>query len=354
MSFEATQKLSPDTELPRHYRADDSLATFVAALPKTETHLHLEGSMSFAQLHALDPERYPQPPEFWQADFRYRDFDHFQAICDEWVLPYHNSIERYQETARFVFERCKAQGCRYVESSFHLPVVGLIDGDGQDLIAAILDSVPQGLDVRLFGGMTHTDYGANAALLEAALGWEQLAGIDLHGPEYWPVDAQLPDYWRRARERGKLTKAHAGEFMPAEFVGWVVDKLAVARVQHGVRAIESPAVIEQLLAADVALDVCPISNLKLGVEGIASMRDHPIKRLMDAGVNVTVSTDDTFMFGNQLVEEYYALVQELGFSRAELIQLARNGFNNALLDEPRRAAYLQELDRFEDVLETTA
>ena len=117
MALKPTQKNSENsvhTQGLRHYRADASLAAFVQSMPKTETHLHLEGSMSFAQLHALDPQKYPEPPEFWQADFRYSDFDHFQASCDEWILPYHNSIERYQQTARFVLERCKAQGCRYV------------------------------------------------------------------------------------------------------------------------------------------------------------------------------------------------------------------------------------------------
>lgn len=337
-----------------HYQADDSLAAFVAELPKTETHLHLEGSMSFGQLQELDPHKYAQPPPFWQPSFRYAGFEQFQAEFDRWVLPYHNSIDRYQRTARFVFERCKAQGCLYVESSFHLPAVAMLDGDGPELLAAIHEVVPAGLEVRLFGGMTHTDYQTSGALLESALDWQQLAGIDLHGPEYWPVDSAFPNYWRRARECGKLTKAHAGEFMPASFVGWVVDELAVQRVQHGVRAIESAAVVERLIDLDIGLDVCPISNLKLGVEGIDSMAKHPMRALMEAGVCVTVSTDDTFMFGNSLVEEYYALVQELGFSRTELIGLARNGFNNALLDDEQRRTCIARLDRFAANLEATA
>lgn len=337
---------------PVHYQADADLAAFVTALPKTETHLHLEGSMTFEQLHAVDPARYPEPPEFWQPGFRYKGFEQFQAEFDRWILPYHNSIQRYQETARGVFERCLAQGCRYVETSFHLPAVAMLDGDGLDLLAAIQEVVPAGLQVKLFGGMSHVDYAPNAALLESALGWDALAGIDLHGPEYWPVDEALPGYWRRACECGKLTKAHAGEFMPAAFVGWVMEHLEVQRVQHGVRAIESPAIVEQLVQNNIGLDICPISNLKLGVEGIGSMRAHPIRALMEAGVCVTISTDDTFMFGNSLVEEYYALVQELDYSLAELVGLARNGFANALLSDAERTLYLAQLDAIAADLET--
>lgn len=330
----------------RHYQPDPDLGAFIHALPKTETHLHLEGSVSFDQLRDFDPVRYPEPPPFWDSDFRYDGFNHFQAMFNEWIVPYHTSIEHYQETARRVFANCQEQGCRYVEASFHLPSVAWIKGDGIDLLAGILEVVPEGLEVRLFGGMMHTDYGQHGDLLEQALGWESLTGIDLHGPEDWPVDDEIPGLWKRAQSAGKVTKAHAGEFMPAAFVEWVVDRLEVQRVQHGVRAIESPAVMEKLAERGVVLDVCPISNLKLGVEGVAAMSDHPIKRLMDAGVCTTLSTDDTFMFGNTLEEEYAALSMVLGFSRADLIGIARNGFETALLDGERRGRLLAELDLF--------
>jgi adenosine deaminase len=233
----------------RHFVPDAELAAFVAAIPKTETHLHLEGSVSFAQLHEFDPERYAEPPPFWQPDFRYDGFAHFQAEFDHWVLPYHSSVARYQETARHVFAECLAQGCRYVETSFHLPAIDWIDGDGKDLVDAILDTAPEGLEVRLFGGMTHVDYLQHQNVLEQALTWDRLSGIDLHGPEDLPIDKELPDYWQRARDVGKVTKAHAGEFMPASFVEWVVDYLGVERVQHGVRAIESPTVVEFSISA---------------------------------------------------------------------------------------------------------
>lgn len=328
----------------RHYNPDAELKSFIVSLPKAERHLHLEGSISFDQLHEFDPERYPTPPAFWDPDFRFDSFNHFQSLFDEWIVPYHSDIARYQETARRVFANCVAQGCRYVETSFHIPAIHWMGVDGPDLLAAIKQAAPANLEVRLFGGMTHEDLGVHQELLEAALHWEDLAGIDLHGPEDLPVDAGVPAYWRRARELGKVTKAHAGEFMPASFVQWAIQALQVSRIQHGVRAIESSQVVQELIAKDIALDVCPISNLKLAVEGVTDMTVHPIRRLYDAGVTVTINTDDTFMFGNRLEEEYCALVEDLQFSRLELIQLARNGFKDALLDADQQRRIADELD----------
>ena len=331
----------------RHYQATADLADFVAALPKTETHLHLEGSMSFEQLRQSDPGKFPESPPFWDPGYRYSSFDEFQAVFDDWIVPYHTSIDRYQETARHVFAQCREQGCRYVETSFHLPAVEWIDGDGVDLIAAMSEVIPEGMEVRFFGGMMHNDYTPNRELLESALRWDGLAGFDLHGHETWPVEEAIPGFWARARSHGKCTKAHAGEFMPASFVDWAIEALGVSRIEHGVRAVESPAVVEKIVERGIVLDVCPISNLKLGVEGIGVMAEHPIRALVDAGVRVTLNTDDTFMFGNTLSEEYYALSQELAFTKQELIQVARNGFEAALVDESKRRKLLAELSEFE-------
>ena len=327
-----------------NYDADDELAAFVAALPKTETHLHLEGSVSFEQLREFDPDRYADYPAFWHRDFRYDSFAHFQEMFDHWIIPYHHDINQYQKTARHVFSECLEQGCRYVETSFHLPAISWIGTDGPELLDAITEAVPEGLEVRVFGGITHMDYREHADLLERALGWEQLAGIDLHGPEDWPVDDEIPDFWKRASDQGKVTKAHAGEFMPASFVDWVVDSMQVDRIQHGTRSAESPALLEKIAARGIVLDMCPISNLKLQVDGVTEMSAHPIRQLMDAGVCVTVSTDDTFLFGNSLSEEYYALVQDLDFSRSDLVQVARNGIRSSMLDDSQIAVLETELD----------
>ncbi|MBC8008630.1 MAG: adenosine deaminase, partial [Burkholderiales bacterium] len=312
----------------------DELREFVLALPKTETHLHLEGACPFELLQKLDPIKYAAPPPFWADDYRYDNFDAFMRLYLEYCAAFFTSAERYHEAAKIVLARCAAQGCRYVETSFHLPALAYLRESGPEVIRAIRAAAPRGLELRVFGGMSHNDYaGAGRELIDDALGWPELDGIDLHGWEDIPLEPWTDEVWARARKAGKFTKAHAGEFMPASFVDLVLDRLRVTRIEHGVRSIESPATVARLLREGVALDVCPISNLKLAVRGVPTLAAHPIRRLFDAGVIVTVSSDDPFFFGNTLADEYHALHEHLGFSRAELVRVAANGFRVALLPE---------------------
>ncbi|HEY5753389.1 MAG TPA: hypothetical protein VIT21_09585 [Chthoniobacterales bacterium] len=127
-----------------------------------------------------------------------------------------------------------------------------------------------------------------------------------------------------------------------------LDQLSVTRIEHGVRSVENPSTVARLIREGVTLDVCPISNVKLAVKGIPSMAAHPIRKLFDAGVSVTISSDDPFFFGNSLSEEYYALHQDLAFSKAELVTIAANGFKAALLPEHKKKQLLAELAALEE------
>ena len=151
------------------------------------------------------------------------------------------------------------------------------------------------------------------------------------GPEDRPVESWTAGYWEEARRAGKYTKAHAGEFMGSDFVRRILDELRPHRIEHGVRAAEDPAVVAEIVRRGIALDVCPISNHKL-MPGV-SLGTHPIRALMRAGVKVTVSTDDPVCFGNTICGEYEALADSQAFTREELAQIARNGFEVALLGE---------------------
>jgi len=329
------------------FSADASLETFVRELPKTETHLHMEGACPYELLQAKDPVKYVDSPVFWDDDFRYESFDQFMEWYAEYCMTFFISAQRYHDAAKIVLENCVAQGCRYVETSFHLPVLLSIQDSGPVLLDAIRSAAPNGLELRIFAGMCHDDYkDAGLELIEECLTWESLDGIDLHGPEYIPLEPWTADVWARARQAGKFTKAHAGEFMGADFMDLVLDELKVSRIEHGVRSVENPATVQRLIEEEVALDVCPISNLKLAVDGVTSMAAHPIRRLFDAGVTVTINSDDPLFFGNRLSEEYFALNQELNFTLEELARIAGNGFKVALLDEHKREKYHNELAAF--------
>ena len=323
---------------------ESSLAAFILALPKTETHLHVEGALPYELLTAWQPDRWPANPPFRARSYRYATFPDFERILLDHALPWFTSAEKYHEAAKVMFAKHVAQNVRYVETSFHLPVTKFINVPGPEIIAAIRSAAPVGLEVRVFTGMLRSDINGDLRpTIDQLHNWDGLAGIDLHGHESMATAPDTAEVWARVRTAGKVTKCHAGEFDGAARVREAIEYLGVKRVQHGVRAIEDPAVVKLAVERGVTFDVCPISNVGLRV--VPAMREHPIRRLMKAGVRCTVSTDDPLSFGNSLVEEYTALALELNFTRAELAQVARNGWAVAEVSADVRNAALAEIDR---------
>jgi len=323
----------------------DTLDAFIQALPKTETHLHIEGALPYDELlRTLDPVAYGPDPEFRRRSYRYPTFPVFEQTLLSHALPWYTSAERYHESARVIFANHVRQNVRYVETSFHLHVTEFIHVPGTEIIDAILSAAPPGLEVRVFAGMLRTAYdGPLRETIEGLEAWDNLAGVDLHGLETMPTEPWSFRIWERIRKAGKVTKCHAGEFTGAERVREAIQQLGVRRIQHGVRAIEDPAVMK--LAADegATFDTCPLSNI--GLKVYPSIASHPLRALMKAGINCTVSTDDPLSFANSVNEEYAALAKEGGFTRAELAQVARNGWAVAAIPEGARRRHLAEIDR---------
>lgn len=316
---------------------------FIQSLPKTETHLHVEGALPYELLRAWKPEVYPANPEFRREDYRYPTFPDFDRILLSHALPWFTNAERYYEAAKAIFAKHVAQNVRYVETSFHLPVTKFIGVPGPEIIAAIRAAAPAGLEVRVFTGMLRTDVvGELRAVIDQLHTWEGLAGVDLHGFEAMRTEPETAAIWARLRDAGKITKCHAGEFGGAERVREAIEQLGVARIQHGVRAIEDPAVVQLAVDRGVTFDVCPISNVRLQV--VRSMAEHPIRRLIQAGVRCTVSTDDPLNFANTVNDEYAALAGTLNFTRAELAEVARNGWAVADVPAELRASMQAEIE----------
>lgn len=317
------------------------LPSFVQSLPKTETHLHIEGALPLDLLRQVRPE-FAEPPASWSHNFKFRDFGHFEKELLDMAFSWYTSPDQYYRAAKVIFARLAAQNVKYLETSFASGIIEFGGLNGREILAAIRAAVPDGLEVRVFLGIHHNGAGPKMMpILAEALTWPDLTGIDLHGFEDAPVEPWTAPYWEAARQAGKYTKAHAGEFMGADFVLKIMNELKPSRIEHGVRSVENPAVVQELIKRGIALDVCPISNHKL-MPGV-NLASHPIRRLFDAGVKVTISTDDPISFGNTVNHEYIALGEKGGFSRKELVQLARNGFEVALMPEAQKQPWLDQL-----------
>src|SRR5580698_4036722 len=217
-------------------------AAFIQALPKTETHLHIEGALPYDEL--LVPLGHPPDPEFRRRSYRYVTFPDFEEKLLRLAIPWYTTPEQYHEAARVIFAGYVRENVRYVETSFHLHMTEINGISGKEILDAILSAAPAGLEVRVFTGMLRGAYnGPLRATIDELEGWERLAGVDLHGLEDIPTEAWTAPVWERIRKAGKVTKAHAGEFDGAARVREAIEVLGVRRVQHGVRAIEDPEVM---------------------------------------------------------------------------------------------------------------
>ncbi len=321
-------------------------------LPKTELHLHLEGAIAFDTLLQLvrkyDGRNCPSAGQLRQR-LQYRDFEHFLRTW-AWMTQHVRSEEDFEHIARGVAEALGEQGVLYAEVFFSPPDFfqhGLTIAGIARAIRRGLQRARANVEVRLICDLCrqHSVQLAAQWLEEVAAVRSEagIVGIGLGGPEHLAPPQPYAAVYARAAELGLRRVAHAGEAAGPESVRGAVEALGVERIGHGVRAIEDPALVRELARRGVALEVCPTSNVRTGV--VRSLAAHPIRALFDAGVPITLSSDDPTFFGADIVDEYESL-RRLGFSDAELLKITRCGFEVSFLAERERAVYLRRLDRF--------
>ena len=320
-----------------------SVTQFINQLPKTETHLHIEGALPWHLLEQINPEKFSTVPFFREPDFRYDSFEQFETILIDHALAFFDSPESYYEASKVIFENHLKQNVKYVETSFHAGMIEYLKVPGDEIIKAILAAVPSGLEVRVFLGISRNLYTKYLGpKLEAAISsWSELSGIDLHGLESLPMESWTAPFWQKARDYGKTVKAHAGEFGPAKNVLQAIEQLGVQRIQHGTKSIECEEVMAVVKDHNITFDMCPISNFKLRV--IENWQDHPLPQFLEEKICCTLSTDDPFSFNNSLTEEYQVGYEKLGLGLPELARLASNGFKNADIDVNSKDFWLSEI-----------
>ena len=296
---------------------------FLRTLPKAELHLHLEGSIEPETLHELDPAT---PVEEFRALYRYADFDAFLrafgAIGKRLRTP-----ADYALIARRLLERLERQNVRYAEI---IVAAGVVLWKGQEF-APIFDAIRGAaqetsvevhwiLDaVRQFG-VEHVQKVAELAADRVNDGVVAfgIGGSEERGPAEWFAES-----FAFARSAGLHLTAHAGESMGPESIRSAL-ALGAERIGHGIAAIHDEELMRELRERDVPLEICITSNLVTGV--VKSLEDHPVRRLFEAGVPITLNTDDPAMFGCTLTGEYELAARAFGFSETELRVIAGNGF----------------------------
>ncbi|MGO4757864.1 adenosine deaminase, partial [Streptomyces sp. 2MCAF27] len=248
--------------------------------------------------------------------------------------------------------RARAQGVRHAEIFFD-PQAHTARGVA---IGTVIGGLTRALDAaeRTYGITTRLimcflrDESAESALetFESARPYlDRLAAVGLDSAEVGNPPSKFREVYARAQEAGLKCVAHAGEEGPPAYVWEALDILGVDRVDHGVRCLEDEALVARLVADQVPLTVCPLSNVRLRVVG--RLEDHPLRAMLDAGLLVTVNSDDPAYFGGYAGDNFDAVRDGLRLDDATLRVLARNSFRASFLDEGARAAYLKEVDSYE-------
>jgi adenine deaminase len=333
-------------------RGDAALVEFMRRLPKAELHLHIEGTLEPELLLALGRRNGIELPcstaEECRAQYRFNDLQHFLNIYYEGVTVLVTEQDYYDLTMAYV-RRVAADGARHVEVFFdpqsHVPRGVAFSTLVGGLTRALREGEAEyGVSWRLIMCFLRDRPAAEALeMLELALPYRDvIVGIGLDSAEVGHPPDEFAEVYEKARAAGFVAVAHAGEEGPPQYIEDALDVLKVARVDHGVAAIEDPALMSRLAEERVPLTMCPLSNLELQVT--PDLSQHPLKKLLDAGLVVTVNSDDPAYFDGYLLDNYVAMERALGLDRRDLVQLARNSITASLLPDGRKAELVEEID----------
>lgn len=333
-----------------------SLTDFIAGLPKAELHVHHVGSASpriVAELAERHPAAgVPTDPDALREFFAFRDFAHFVevylAVVDLVRTPEDVRMLTY-EVAR---EMSAEQRLRYVELTC-TPYTSVVRGIPIEAYTEAIEDARLAAE-RDFGLVMRWIYDipgesgipAADATLAYALDHapDALVGFGLGGPEIGVPRPQFEPHFDAARSVGLRSVPHAGETTGAQTVWDAVRLLGAERIGHGTSSASDPALLEHLAAVGIVLEVCPTSNI--ATRAVASLDEHPLRTFVEAGVPITINSDDPPMFGTTLNEEYAVAADLLGLDESGVADLARAAVHASFAPDDVRARVLGEIDAY--------
>jgi adenosine deaminase len=329
---------------------NEELRRILTAMPKAELHIHIEGSLEPELIFELAQRNgvslaYPSVDALRQA-YAFSDLQSFLDIYYAGASVLLTEQDFYDMTAAYL-QRAAADNVRHAEIFFDpqthtargVAIGTVIDG----IWRACQDSTVSASLILCF--LRHLSEEEAIATLEDAIPWrDKFIGVGLDSSEVGHPPEKFARVFERARNLGLHLVAHAGEEGPPAYIESALDVLNVERIDHGVRCLDDPALVERLAREQIALTVCPLSNIKLRVFDV--MGQHNLRRLLDAGLAATVNSDDPAYFGGYVNDNYLAAFEALPLDASHARQLARNSFAAAFLEPEQKRAYLAEVDRF--------
>ncbi|MEN3366724.1 MAG: adenine deaminase [Burkholderiales bacterium] len=333
---------------------DATLRNALLNMPKAELHIHIEGSLEPELIFALAQRNqvklnYASVEDLRRA-YAFTDLQSFLDIYYAGASVLLTEQDFFDMTWAYL-QRAHADHVRHAEIFFDpqthtergVSFATVINGIHGALQQAQSQFGMSGALIMCF--LRHLSEEDAFATLEQSLPYrDKFIGVGLDSSERGHPPEKFARVFARCRELGLHLVAHAGEEGPPAYIETALDLLRVERIDHGVRCLEDAALTQRLARDKIALTVCPLSNIKLRV--FDKMPQHNLRRLLDAGLTVTINSDDPAYFGGYINDNFIETFEALALDRRHAQQLARDSFAASFLDAPAKEKYLKEVDAY--------
>ena len=327
---------------------------FIKNLPKAELHLHIEGSFEPAQMFEIAQRNKIEIPyksvEEIEKAYQFDCLQDFLDIYYQGASVLITEQDFYDLTYSYL-KKCANQNVRHTEImfdpqthtergiSFKTVIKGISkacnDAEKQLGITSLL----------IMSYLRHLSEEDAFKTLEQSLDYKHLiTAVGLDSSERGNPPSKFKNVFDASVKEGYIPLAHAGEEGDADYVWEALDILKIKRIDHGNNSLQDPILIQEIINRDIALTVCPLSNTSLQV--VKNLKDHPLKKMMELGLKVTINSDDPAYFGGQVNQNYIEIQKALNLTKEDLYELAKNSFQYALIDEKTKQKYLKELNIF--------
>ena len=330
----------------------EDLNQYIRLIPKAELHLHIEGSLEPELMFAMAKKNgvkinYNSIEEIRSA----YNFNNLQEFLDLYYAGADVLLtqEDFYDLTMAYLKKAHEDNVVHTEIFFDPQTHTLRGVKFESVVNGIANALEDGKKQMGISSqlimcfLRHLDERSAMKTLDFALDHkDKIIGVGLDSSELGNPPNKFVNVFQRAQKEGFLTVAHAGEEGPASYVWEAIDLLNVMRIDHGVRSIDDKKLVAELVKRQIPLTVCPLSNLKLKV--VTDLRDHPLKRMLDKNLMVTINSDDPSYFGGYVNQNYLEVASALNLTNDDILILAKNSFTSAFLSESDKQHFFDKID----------
>ena len=331
-----------------------SIEKFIEGIPKAELHLHIEGTFEPELMFKIAKRNnkkinYTTVDELKNA-YRFNNLQEFLDIYYAGANVLIKEQDFYDLTWAYL-SKVQEQNVKHVEIFFDPQTHTDRDISFDIVINGIYRALQDGKEklgissILIMSFLRHLDETSAFKTLQQALPYKKwISGIGLDSSELGNPPSKFERVFAKAREEGFLTVAHAGEEGPAEYIWEALDLLKVTRIDHGNRCLDDELLVKKLASIQMPLTLCPLSNLELKV--VTDLKEHPITKMMDKNLLVTVNSDDPAYFGGYMNENYLGITQALNLSKKQITELVKNSFKASWLSDKEKTEKILQVEKY--------